>query len=1010
MKEKFMSVLAGMCIGIMSASALPAFPDGELTPIAGADSESAAAPVLKKCEPVKSMRTLSENPDWTDWETLGVCHISGSLLSVFNNTIGYAINMDGTAMRRDNRNAPEEAQLALSGLIDGFDLILDMDTRTGRCTFPNQELPIPQTQYPDQGFYENWHIRGGSGYYSSVSRTLSLTNVWLLISDGMGFPCALSVVVEGGERADFYFRLNDENNGIFHSTQNEAVIGIGGRTPVVKRIRYLTTWRQPITYSMLDEVIAGTSGVEMEGEGIPLQFAGRPGLHYIVAVGLAENGEYTGVYRTMNVTSNVPDGHTWVDAGRGRMTDPVMMNLFCNGMGSRMQILEPLVETGLMLDVDVQTAEDAPGLYRVVNPYSPSSPFNEYYVFYNVAQNESYMIYDARHKCPSDDDYYIVFDATDPGMVTVDNRPDGHSGVSTVVDVQNMRMENGLISGTWNYYGNDIEFRLELPGFVDYSLQWGEQSIDGYEVTCGDGVVKLRYADLSQERVAELGYGQNILDHPELLSPDELHDAQIADGHSALIPLLSDAEGFRYICVFACDGDGNVRESDLTSYEKDGDTVWGSFVTDRYSAFFSSINALGSYNVRVSYRRSLNGYKEQYEVTPLVNGGEYMLITVDLSSYAGDGLPCPATVKTFVTGVESGYGEVMKGEQLGDAWYHPDAGVFELSMHYYISLGSFGVFNDILRLNGVSIPLISVIENGQWDMPGGNVVLDLVVGCEGIRNYAKSIVPGHLTEDEIEACMKQLEATPAFARVSPEYAKIQYEVEPGDYTVVAVGFNDLGETVAGSYLYVSDIYADANWIPSGKCLYTDDVVNSVNPNNPPQPYSVDVEASVVKPGLYRLVNPYGPAWPEFNSSWAVDTDNHYLMVDVSNPTMVTIPMSRLGVNKGQGEMYLSDSPYMPAAGSMIDDIVTFANPGTLQLSIRTGGLYDNVRIMGANLGGAFRIDLSEVIASVDEIGVNPSVEGPAEYYNLQGMRVMEPGAGIYIVRRGNKVTKEYIRR
>lgn len=45
--------------------------------------------------------------------------------------------------------------------------------------------------------------------------------------------------------------------------------------------------------------------------------------------------------------------------------------------------------------------------------------------------------------------------------------------------------------------------------------------------------------------------------------------------------------------------------------------------------------------------------------------------------------------------------------------------------------------------------------------------------------------------------------------------------------------------------------------------------------------------------------------------------------------------------------------------------------------------------------------------SVAELGV---AEGAAEYYNLQGVRVAEPEEGLYIVRRGSKVTKELIRK
>lgn len=44
--------------------------------------------------------------------------------------------------------------------------------------------------------------------------------------------------------------------------------------------------------------------------------------------------------------------------------------------------------------------------------------------------------------------------------------------------------------------------------------------------------------------------------------------------------------------------------------------------------------------------------------------------------------------------------------------------------------------------------------------------------------------------------------------------------------------------------------------------------------------------------------------------------------------------------------------------------------------------------------------------AVDEVEAN----GPAVYYNLQGVQVANPENGVYIVRRGNKVTKELIRK
>lgn len=46
-------------------------------------------------------------------------------------------------------------------------------------------------------------------------------------------------------------------------------------------------------------------------------------------------------------------------------------------------------------------------------------------------------------------------------------------------------------------------------------------------------------------------------------------------------------------------------------------------------------------------------------------------------------------------------------------------------------------------------------------------------------------------------------------------------------------------------------------------------------------------------------------------------------------------------------------------------------------------------------------------AGVDSIGADSNL--PAEYFTIDGIRVTEPAKGLYIVRRGNKVTKELIR-
>ena len=46
---------------------------------------------------------------------------------------------------------------------------------------------------------------------------------------------------------------------------------------------------------------------------------------------------------------------------------------------------------------------------------------------------------------------------------------------------------------------------------------------------------------------------------------------------------------------------------------------------------------------------------------------------------------------------------------------------------------------------------------------------------------------------------------------------------------------------------------------------------------------------------------------------------------------------------------------------------------------------------------------------VEDAIADSNANAPKEYFNLQGMRVNNPANGIYIVRQGNKVSKQYVK-
>jgi hypothetical protein len=121
-------------------------------------------------------------------------------------------------------------------------------------------------------------------------------------------------------------------------------------------------------------------------------------------------------------------------------------------------------------------------------------------------------------------------------------------------------------------------------------------------------------------------------------------------------------------------------------------------------------------------------------------------------------------------------------------------------------------------------------------------------------------------------------------------------------------------------------------------------------------YQVEIEESVDNPGKYRLVNPYGEAFP-YNEPGDWDADNtYYLTIDATDPEYVNLVQSDLGIDWGSGPMTaLGLADYFLATdkevtkdmlkaagyyGKLVDGVITF-NAKTLGLIMGTSMYYAN---------------------------------------------------------------------
>lgn len=125
-----------------------------------------------------------------------------------------------------------------------------------------------------------------------------------------------------------------------------------------------------------------------------------------------------------------------------------------------------------------------------------------------------------------------------------------------------------------------------------------------------------------------------------------------------------------------------------------------------------------------------------------------------------------------------------------------------------------------------------------------------------------------------------------------------------------------------------------------------------------------------------------------------------------------IPLSTLGVtkdyikNNGIGVMYIDKygtspvggTPYDPSYFDNAKDEYSYGDNTSKEKEDEDIITYKPARVGKAS-------------SAVENIFTESSADAdaPVEYYNIQGMRVINPAAGIYIKKQGNKVSKVYIR-
>ena len=331
--------------------------------------------------------------------------------------------------------------------------------------------------------------------------------------------------------------------------------------------------------------------------------------------------------------------------------------------------------------------------------------------------------------------------------------------------------------------------------------------------------------------------------------------------------------------------------------------------------------------------------------------------------------------------------------------YDADKGKFTLNVIYFLStqLGAsldyqFGAGEETIQLNGFKEYdyTFEMSHKGSYidDKSVNNAVFAVTKGLD-VSMFTMAVVGADVADDAI---VNGMTAGTVSCDTLTESGYYAYPItESGEYKAVAVIYDEKKEAIDFKVVpFEFYLAGDTNpWESLGYASYTDDVVSTMF-EAPNPTYKVEVRENKDKPGLYRIINPYGAAFP-YNEEGDYDaSQEYYIEIDATDPDAVYIPgVYDTGCNLGFGNFQVSSMAYYYMAegktkeevkdaglcGNLVDGVITFPVNALLVAMPE----YENGAWLYANMLGLFMLDMSNMTATPDEPEAS---EAPAARMNV----------------------------
>lgn len=316
--------------------------------------------------------------------------------------------------------------------------------------------------------------------------------------------------------------------------------------------------------------------------------------------------------------------------------------------------------------------------------------------------------------------------------------------------------------------------------------------------------------------------------------------------------------------------------------------------------------------------------------------------------------------------------------------YDAETGLFTLNLIYYIdkSLGSsasgyFTYGTETIQLAGFKQYDYSLamqyrghyVDNNGVD----NAVISTTMGAD-VAQYLMTVVSA---DEDLNATVSGMLDGSVPCDTLSESGFYAYPIaESGNYVALAVTFDAEGNAM-DAYTEEFEFFMvgeDNPWVSLGYASYTDDLVLPLFGNSP-MTYYVEVLENKDVPGLFRMVDPYGPEQPLYPYASSYEAGS-YIEIDATDPEGVWIEgWQSTGLDvQSNGLMEVTSMAWYQVAnnegatkedvkgaglcGIYADGVITFPVDGVL---VGLGG-----KAYYGNRNGAFALDMTNLLDSIPE--------------------------------------------